>query len=77
MHTLYRCDILFDVLFLILDTINTQVQEANKDTPYNLVFGQPSRSLTVADPEFQGQLEEGVYRLSTMRVIFLVCPPHH
>ena len=48
----------FDALFLILDTINTQVHEATKHTPYELVFGQPPRSLLVPDPEFRGRLEE-------------------
>ena len=41
-----------------VDTLNTQVHEATKSTPYELVFGQPPRSLLVPDVGFCGQLNE-------------------
>ena len=43
--------------------INTQVHEATKHTPYELVFGQPPRSLVVPDVHFRGQLDEEVLYL--------------
>ena len=42
------------------DIINTQVHEATKHTPYELVFGQPPRSLVVPDVHFRGQLDEEI-----------------
>ena len=39
--------------------MNTQVHDTTKHSPYELVFGQPPRSLLVPDPFFQGHLEEG------------------
>ena len=48
------------VSFVNTDTINTQVHEATKHTPYELVFGQPPRSLVVPDVGFHGQLDEEV-----------------
>ena len=46
--------------FDLADTLNTQVHEATKNTPYELVFGQPPRSLLVPDVTFRGQLSEEV-----------------
>ena len=45
---------------LFIDTMNTQVHEATKHTPYELVFGQPPRSLLVPDVGFRGQLDEEI-----------------
>ena len=45
-------------LFFYLDTINTQVHEATKHTPYELVFGQPPKSLLVPDATFKGKINE-------------------
>ena len=42
----------------LLDTLNTQVHEATKHTPYELVFGQPPRSLLVPDATFKGKINE-------------------
>ena len=41
-----------------LDTFNTQVHEAKKHTPYELVFGQPLRSLLVPDTTFKRKINE-------------------
>ena len=41
-----------------LDTLNTQVHEATKHTPYELVFGQPPRSLLVPNVTFKGKINE-------------------
>lgn len=41
-----------------IDTINTQVHEATKHTPYELVFGQPPRSTVVPGVDFQGRINE-------------------
>ena len=43
---------------LFIDTLNTQVHEATKHTPNELVFGHPPRLLLVPDAGFHGQLEE-------------------
>ena len=48
------------ICFDTVDTLNTQVHEATKHTPYELVFGQPPRSLVVPDVGLRGQLEEEV-----------------
>ena len=40
--------------------MNTQTHEATKHTPYELVFGQPPRSILVLDAGFRGQLDEEV-----------------
>ena len=40
--------------------MNTQTHEATKHTPYELVFGQPPRSILVPDAGFRGQLAEKV-----------------
>ena len=45
-------------MFLFLDTLNTQVHEVTKHTPYELAFGQPTRSLVILDPSFRGKLDE-------------------
>ena len=45
-------------MFLFLDTLNTQVHEVTKHTPYELAFGQPPRSLVILDPSFRGKLDE-------------------
>ena len=42
----------------LLDTLNTQVHEATKHTPYELVFEQPPRSLLVPDVTFKGKINE-------------------
>ena len=50
---------LCSVMFVIhLDTLNTQVHEATKNTPYELVFGQPPRSLLIPDNKLSGRLDE-------------------
>ena len=41
-----------------LDMLNTQVHEATKHTPYELVFGQPPRSLLVPNVTFKGKINE-------------------
>jgi len=38
--------------------LNTQVHEATKHTPYELVFGQPPRSLLVPNATFKGMINE-------------------
>lgn len=43
---------------LFANTINTQVHEVTKHTLYELVFGQPPRSLTVPDAHFGVQLND-------------------
>jgi len=40
------------------DTLNTQVHETTKHTPYELVFGQPPRSLVIPDPTLCGKIDE-------------------
>ena len=45
-------------LFFYLDTLYTQVHEATKHTPYELVFGQPPRSLLVPNVTFKGNINE-------------------
>ena len=58
------CELPNDVLLhyylrlFLLDTINTQVHEATKHTPYELVFAQPPRSVIIPDPSFHGRIED-------------------
>ena len=42
--------------------MNTQVNDTNKQTPYELVFGQPPRAIFVPDVNFRGQLDEDVLK---------------
>eukprot|EP00731_Ephydatia_muelleri_P029863 Em0021g386a len=46
----------------IVYTMNTQVHDTTKQTPYELVFGQPPRAIVVPDVNFQGQLDEDVLK---------------
>ena len=46
------------MLFISADTMNTQVHDTTKQTPYELVFGQPPRAIFVPDVNFRGQLDE-------------------
>ena len=45
---------------LFLDTMNTQVRETTKAMPYELVFGQPPRSIIIPEPQLKDeeQLDE-------------------
>ena len=45
-------------IFSFADTLNTQVHEVTKHTPYELAFGQPPRSLVIPDPNFSGKIAE-------------------
>ena len=38
--------------------LNTQIHEATKHTPYELIFGQPPRSLLVPNVTFKGKINE-------------------
>ena len=49
-------------LFISADTMNTQVHDTTKQTPYELVFGQPPRAIFVPDVNFRGQLDEDVLK---------------
>ena len=44
--------------YFLPDTLNTQVHETTKHTPYELVFGQPPRSLLVPVATFKGKIDE-------------------
>ena len=46
-------------LFISADTMNTQVHDTTKQTPYELVFGQPPGAIFVP---FWGQLDEDVLK---------------
>ena len=46
------------MLSLLADTLNTQVHDTTKHTPYELVFGQPPWSNIVPDITFRGKLQE-------------------
>ena len=41
-----------------VDTINTQVHSSTKHTPFELVFGQPPRSVVVPDARLKGLINE-------------------
>ena len=41
-----------------VDTLNTQVHETTKQTPYELVFGQPPRSLLIPDTTLAWRIDE-------------------
>jgi hypothetical protein len=43
---------------LFLDTMNTQVHETTKAMPYELVFGQPPRSIIIPEPRLKGTFDE-------------------
>ena len=43
---------------LFLDTMNTQVHETTKQMPYELVFGQPPRSIIIPDPRLKAMIDE-------------------
>lgn len=45
-------------LLIMLDTLNTQVHEATHHTPYEMVFGQPPRSLLLPDPSCKQMINE-------------------
>ena len=51
-----------DVLSVVADTMNTQVHDTTKQTPYELVFGQPPRVIFVPDVNFRGQLDDDVLK---------------
>ena len=42
--------------------MNTQVHDTTKQTPYELVIGQPPRAIVVPDVNFRGQLDEDVLK---------------
>ena len=42
--------------------MNTQVHDTTKQTPYELVFGQPPSAIFVLDVNFRGQLDEDVLK---------------
>ena len=49
----------FSFMYCILaDTLNTQVHEATKQMPYELVFGQSPMSMIVPDPSFKGRIDK-------------------
>ena len=50
------------MFYVIADTMNTQVHDTTKQTPYELVFGQPPRAIFVPDVNFRGQLDEDVLK---------------
>ena len=52
----------FIMFCVIADTMNTQVHDTTKQTPYELVFGQPPRAIFVPDVNFRGQLDEDVLK---------------
>ena len=47
-----------NVFLCLVDTLNTQVHESTKHTPYELVFGQPPRSLVIRDNKLAGKIDE-------------------
>ena len=55
-------------LFISADTMNTQVHDTTKQTPYELVFGQPPRAIFVLDVNFRGQLDEDVLKQPSLEV---------
>ena len=42
--------------------MNTQVHDTTKQTPYELVCGQPPRAIFFPDVNFRGQLDEDVLK---------------
>eukprot|EP00731_Ephydatia_muelleri_P004857 Em0002g1033a len=42
----------------IVYTVNCQVHESTKHTPYELVFGQPPRTVVLPDVSFRGKIDE-------------------
>ena len=59
-------------IVICVDTLNTQVHEATKHTPYELVFGQPPRSLLIPDNKLVGRLnEEDLGEVNKINIIWL------
>ena len=54
---------LLTFVVLFPDTINTQVHETMKTTPYELVFGQPPRTVIVPDATTGGIVDERMIHL--------------
>ena len=46
-----------NITFSFKDTVNSQVHELTKYTPYELVFGQPPRSVVLLDVAFRGKID--------------------
>ena len=42
--------------------MNTRGHDSTKQTPYELIFGQPPRAIFVPNVNFQGQLDEDVLK---------------
>eukprot|EP00731_Ephydatia_muelleri_P010267 Em0005g853a len=49
----------------IVYTVSSQVHESTKHTPYELVFGQPPRSVVLPDVSFRGKIDEEDYKDDT------------
>ena len=58
MHALH-----LSLLKSFLDTINTQVHDTMKTTPYELVFGQPPHSVIAPDSTIGGVIDETAVQL--------------
>ena len=54
---LYKFAIMFYFIYHA-DTMNTQVHETTKHTPYELVFEQPPRSVLIPDTTMKGKINE-------------------
>ena len=55
MHALYS---VYSYNYDYVDTINAQVHSSTKHTPFELVFGQPPRSVGVPDARLKGLINE-------------------
>lgn len=53
---------LFTFVMTLADTINTQVHETMRTTPYELVFGQPPRTVIAPDATIGGVMDEAVIK---------------
>ena len=51
-------EIMSNVEFSFIDTVNSQVHESTKHTPYQLVFGQTPRSVVLPDVSFKRKIYE-------------------
>ena len=51
------------IVLIYSDTINSQVHETMKTTPYELVFGQPPRSVIAPDSTVGGIIDETAIQL--------------
>ena len=57
-HNIVHVYVLINVFLCLVDTLNTQVHESTKHTPYELVFGQPPRSLVIPNNKLAGKIDQ-------------------